>query len=189
VRSSARLVYGIGGLINPEKLAHVFVSPRKRAGRTWEIFVEEGGMSNGVKVEKTEDIAEWNYGDYEGKLTEEIKAMRKERGLDKDKPWDIWRDGCEGGEGPQDVERRLAELIGKIKRIQKPPFQKGSSGDVVVVAHGHILRAFVKRWLKYPLDFPLSMMLEPGGVGGLSYQHGDVKEPAILVGMSFPSKG
>jgi broad specificity phosphatase PhoE len=114
--------------------------------------------------------------------------MRKERGLDKEKPWDIWRDGCEGGEGPQDVERRLDDLIGRIKAIQQPLLERRSSGDVVVVAHGHILRAFVKRWLKYPLEFPLSMMLEPGGVGGLSYQHGSIDEPAILVGMSFPSK-
>lgn len=182
-------MYGIGRLIDPQNLAHVFVSPRKRAGRTWEIFVEEGGASHGAEVEKTENIAEWDYGDYEGKLTREIKAMRKERGLDKEEPWDIWRDGCEGGERPQDVEKRLDELIGEIRQIQRPLFQKGSGGDVVVVAHGHILRAFVKRWLKCALDFPLSMMLEPGGVGGLSYQHGDVEEPAVLVGMSFPSKG
>lgn len=179
---------GAGRLIDPSKLAHVFVSPRKRAGRTWEIFVYEGGMSDEVKVEKTEDIAEWNYGDYEGKLTKEIEAMRKSRGLDKEKPWDIWRDGCEGGEGPQEVERRLDDLIGRIRGIQKPLIEKGSRGDVVVVAHGHILRAFVKRWLRYPLEFPLSMILEPGGVGGLSYQHRNMEEPAILVGVSFPSK-
>ena len=181
-------MYGVGRLIDPKKLAHVFVSPRQRAGRTWEIFVEEGGMSKGVQVEKTEDIAEWAYGDYEGKLTDEIKAMRKERGLDRERPWDIWRDGCEGGEAPEDVERRLDDLIRRIKAIQKPLFHTASGGDVIVVAHGHILRAFVKRWLIYPLNFSLSMMLEPGGVGGLSYQHGNIDEPAILVGMSFPIK-
>lgn len=52
----------------------------------------------GGKVTITEDIAEWDYGDYEGLLTKEIRARRKEKGLDKDKPWDIWVDGCEGGE-------------------------------------------------------------------------------------------
>jgi len=141
-------------------------------------------------VDQTEDIAEWKYGDYEGKLTDEIKAMRKERGLDKEKPWDIWRDGCEGGEGPHDVERRLDALIGAIRQMQRPLLiQKRSGGDVVVVAHGHILRAFVKRWLDFPLELPLSMMLEPGGICGLGYQHSDIKDPAILVGMSFPSRG
>ena len=54
------------------------------------------------------------------------------------------------------------------------------------VAHGHILRAFAKRWLNYPMDFPLSMMLETGGVGTLSYQHQRIDEPAFLLGMSFP---
>lgn len=145
-------------------------------------------MSHGVDAEKTENIAEWNYGDYEGKLTKEIKAIRKGKGLDKERSWDIWRDGCEGGERPQEVERRLDDLIGRIRAIQRPLLQNRSSGDVVVVAHGHILRAFVKRWLQYPLEFPLSMMLEPGGVGGLSYQHGSIDEPAILVGLSYPSK-
>jgi sedoheptulose-bisphosphatase len=182
------MVYGEGRLIDPNKLAHIFVSPRKRAGRTWEIFVEEGGLSNGAKVERIEDIREWGYGDYEGKLTKEIRALRKERGLDKEKEWDIWRDGCEGGESPKDVEARLDDLIGRIKAIQNPVLEKGGSGDVVVVAHGHILRAFVKRWLQYGLDYPLSMILEPGGVGGLSYQHGSIEQPAVLVGMIFPSK-
>ena len=58
--------------------------------------------------------------------------------------------------------------------------------DIVVVAHGHILRAFVKRWLKFELDANLEMMLEPGGVCGLSYAHGDIEQRAVLVGMSFP---
>lgn len=85
--------------------------------------------------------------------------------------------------------------------------------DVVLVAHGHILRAFVKRWLGHPLDFPLSLMLEPGAIGILryihlhtstypdsrvlvlltfffrySYEHHNIKEPALLAGMAFPSE-
>lgn len=60
------------------------------------------------------------------------------------------------------------------------------SCDIVLVAHGHLLRAFVKRWLGYPMEFPLAMMLEPGGVGVLSYQHHNVEEPAVLVGIGFP---
>jgi broad specificity phosphatase PhoE len=55
-------------------------------------FVKEG------KIDITEDIAEWDYGDYEGLRPDEIRSKRKEKGLDKDKAWDIWSDGCEGGE-------------------------------------------------------------------------------------------
>ena len=50
------------------------------------------------KVTATEDIAEWDYGEYEGLLTREISLRRMEKGLDRDRPWDIWVDGCEGGE-------------------------------------------------------------------------------------------
>ena len=56
------------------------------------------------------------------------------------------------------------------------------------IAHGHILRAFTKRWLKYPMDFPLSMMIEPGGIGTLSYQHHNVAEPAFVLGMAIPAE-
>lgn len=169
--------------------------------RTWEILVEEGGAGDGsgdgkveVAVEQTQDIVEWDYGDYDGKVTREIRSMRKDKGLDRERAWDIWQDGCEGGEGPAEVKGRLDALIARIRKVQGPLMGSVGGGgggetkcDVVVVAHGHILRAFVKRWLGYELAFPLSMMLEPGGVCGLSYQHGSVEEPAVLVGMSFPS--
>lgn len=58
--------------------------------------------------------------------------------------------------------------------------------DVVLVAHGHILRAFVKRWLKYPMDFGFSMMMSPGAIGILGYQKHDIEQPAINIGMAMP---
>jgi broad specificity phosphatase PhoE len=63
----------------------------------------------------TEDIAEWSYGDYEGLRTAEIKALRSERGLDQEKPWDIWRDGCEGGEYVTNHEKNTVTLREKEK--------------------------------------------------------------------------
>ena len=61
--------------------------------------------------------------------------------------------------------------------------------DIILVAHGHTTRAFAKRWLGYDLSFPLSLMMEPGGVGILSYQHNNVEEPALLLGIGFPLQG
>lgn len=81
---------------------------------------------------------------------------------------------------------RLDELISKIHALQAPNMYGEAPADVVLVAHGHLLRAFVKRWLKYPMGFPLSLMLEPGAVGILSYQANDINQPALMVGMSFP---
>lgn len=133
-------------------------------------------------------MAEWSYGDYEGLYTQEIRDLRSQRGMDKHQAWNIWRDGTEGpgGESPQQVTERLDRTISKITRLQGQAMEDKQRVDVVVVAHGHILRAFVKRWLGLPLDTKLELMLEPGGVCGLSYVHGSVHDRAVLAGMSFP---
>jgi broad specificity phosphatase PhoE len=141
-----------------------------------------------TEITTTEDIAEWGYGDYEGLYTQEIRELRKKRGLDQKQPWDIWRDGTEGpgSESAQQVADRLDRMISTITKLHGDAQEKKHRMDIVVVAHGHILRAFVKRWLGLSLDTKLELMLEPGGVCGLSYAHGSIDERAVLVGMSFP---
>ena len=139
----------------------------------------------------------------------QIKEQRKKAG---EKVWDIWRDGCPGGESPEDVTKRLDRLIKDIRMrfhdeaIGKP---KGEAPvcDVLLVAHGHILRAFAMRWigreltdgvslllegmssLPLPLPLPLPLLLlslklanlfAAGGVGTMSYEHRSLQEPAIL---------
>lgn len=59
---------------------------------------DQQALKDAGKISETERLAEWDYGQYEGLLTKEIRALRKEHGLDTEQPWDIWRDGCEGGE-------------------------------------------------------------------------------------------
>ena len=98
VRGTGEALVGPGKLIDPSKLAHVFTSPRQRAivtldmllGSTQKKRLEEEG-----KISVTEDITEWDYGTYEGLTPKEIKESRASRGLQK---WDIWTEGCEGGE-------------------------------------------------------------------------------------------
>ena len=88
---------------------------------------------------------------------------------------------------PQHLSDRLDSLIDEIHAIQSPNMRGEAPCNIVLVSHGHLLRAFVKRWLKYSLDFPLSMMmLEPGGVGILGYQEHDINQPAFFLGMGFP---
>lgn len=92
---------GTGELIDPSKLSHVFCSPRVRALKTLNILLgdeHKEAFAKEGKLTVTEDIAEWDYGDYEGLVTKNIRAKRKDQGLDKEKPWDIWVDGCAGGE-------------------------------------------------------------------------------------------
>ncbi|KAK9774607.1 putative Sedoheptulose 1,7-bisphosphatase [Seiridium cardinale] len=188
-RGTGEMLVGPGKLIDPSKLAHVFCSPLQRAVVTLDLLLGDEAkdkLKAENKLSLTEDIAEWNCGTYEGKTPAEIKASREERGLPK---WNIWEEGCEGGELPDQVKERLDRLIGNIKKIQEPFMHGGDAPDVLVVAHGHILRAFTKRWLEYDIGFPFTMMMEPGAIGILSYAHHNIAEPAVLIGMGFPSKG
>lgn len=95
----------------PRTTHHSYVSPRKRAQRTFELLnlgisdplpwqrhgsIPEEGEACNARVEVTEDIREWDYGDYEGITSAEIRRLRKEQGIEG--YWDIWKDGCPGGE-------------------------------------------------------------------------------------------
>jgi sedoheptulose-bisphosphatase len=99
VLGSAKLLVGRGKLIDPANIARVFVSPRTRAQQTLKLLIGEDDRAqiDNCKIDTTEEIAEWHYGDYEGLLTQQIRDLRTKAGLDGDS-WDIWRDGCEGGE-------------------------------------------------------------------------------------------
>ncbi|KAK3337498.1 histidine phosphatase superfamily [Cercophora scortea] len=203
VKATGKALIGNDRLIVPRKLVHVYVSPRKRAQRTFELLYlgldeplpwEHHGEIDGVglpchaKIEVTEDVREWDYGDYEGITTPQIREMRRQQGLDPN--WDIWRDGCPGGESPADVAARLDRVIKEIRDkfhapVMNQPKGEASHGDVLVVAHGHILRAFAQRWAGKSLDEGPTFLLEAGGVGTLSYEHHNINEPAILLGGAF----
>ncbi|OAQ64959.1 histidine phosphatase superfamily, clade-1 [Pochonia chlamydosporia 170] len=191
--TAVRLVGG-GKLIDPARIAHIWVSPRTRAQQTFQyLFNSEPPSSDKTdfdavadRVTTTEDIAEWDYGEYEGLKTGEIKEKRKQQGLDQDKPWNIWKDGCEGGESMEKVTERLDKLITQIKNLQRPFISGQKPCDVLIVAHGLILRAFAKRWMQYALDFPLPMIMAPGAISVLSYKNGNIDEPGFYLGMSLP---
>jgi broad specificity phosphatase PhoE len=201
VQATGRALVGDDRLIVPKQLVHIYVSPRSRAQKTLELLQlgchdpypwqtsrdESEPERTDAKVTITQDIAEWDYGDYEGITSKEIKAQRAKDGL---RPWDIWTDGCPGGESPEQIITRLDRLIDDIKTkyhapfIGKPKTAENSKCDVMVVGHGHILRAFAVRWIKKPLS-ETSFIMDAGGVGTLSYEHHNIDEPAILLGGGF----
>ncbi|KAG9243354.1 histidine phosphatase superfamily [Calycina marina] len=186
VSSSAAKLVGAGKIINPARIAQLFISPRTRARRTYELLFDEAAQKGlETKYEITEDIREWEYGTYEGLLTAQIRSGRKERGLDTERSWNIWLDGCENGETAAEVSERLDRIIKKIRKFQGPYMYGEKEVDVVLIAHGHILRAFAKRWIGFELGTALPMMLEPGAVGVLSYEHHNVDEPAFLLGLNM----
>ncbi|KAI9732042.1 MAG: hypothetical protein M1818_007637 [Claussenomyces sp. TS43310] len=202
ILATGRALIGPDRLIVPKNLAHVYVSPRRRAQCTLELlelgcreklpWQERRGHSDAcirtnATVQVTEDIREWDYGAYEGITSKEIKSKRAAAGLP---PWDIWRDGCPEGESPDDVTTRIDRLIDDIRtrfhsKVIGKDKRKAGPGDVLLVAHGHILRAFAMRWVQKTLQDGPTFLLEAGGVGTLSYEHHNLAEPAILLGGSF----
>ena len=189
MRNTGKGLIGPGNLqmIKPENLTHIFVSPRKRAQRTSQLLLEEVDpeIKDKIPIEIDEDVREWEYGEYEGLKTNEIIELRKQKGLDKDLEWTIWGKGCEGGEQHYEVAARLDRFIEKIQKIHREALAKGVASDIIVVAHGHILRCLVARWVKRELSTNPQLILDAGGVGVLSYQHHNVDEPAIYLAGAF----
>ncbi|KAH7397414.1 putative phosphoglycerate mutase [Pyrenochaeta sp. MPI-SDFR-AT-0127] len=186
VRSTASKLVGTGKLLDPYRLAHVFVSPRVRAVKTFELLLPNPAIVVPENVTYTDDITEWDYGNYEGLKDQEIRALRKSKGLDQEKEWDIWSDGCEGGESCQQVTERLHRVISKIKEIHTPFMRGEKPVDVLLVAHGLILRCFIKLWIGLPIHNPLPMILSPGAIAILSYKNNDINQPALHTGLALP---
>ncbi|KAK7534569.1 histidine phosphatase superfamily [Phyllosticta citricarpa] len=221
VRATGRALVGDDRLIVPKNLAHIYVSPRHRAQRTFELLNFNCGAplpwsphlpssnapnpssssttehndnydpprETNAHVTVTPLIREWDYGDYEGLTSAQIRDQRAAAGQ---APWDIWRDGCPGGESPEAITTRLDELIDEIRGKWHAPFLSGDEGegkvgrgDVLIVAHGHVLRAFAARWVGRQVYENPALILEAGGVGTLSYEHHSLDEPAILLGGAF----
>ncbi|KAL2042746.1 hypothetical protein N7G274_004505 [Stereocaulon virgatum] len=200
-RATGKALIGDDRLIVPSKIAHIYVSPRHRAQKTLELLdlgcrdklpwqesrSHTADVRTNAKVQICEDIREWDYGDYEGITSAEIEERRKANGEAK---WDIWRDGCPGGESPAQVTERLDRVIHDIRTRYHDHAIGKSKGeapvsDVLLVAHGHILRALAMRWIGKELTEGVALLLEAGGVGILSYEHRSVHEPAIVLGGSF----
>jgi broad specificity phosphatase PhoE len=105
----------------------VFTSPLSRAEETCRL----AGLSDAART--TDALLEWDYGEYEGITTKEIRSSRPE--------WFLWRDGCPGGETAEQVGARVDPLVVDLK---------SSDGDVALFAHGHLLRVLTARWLGLP---------------------------------------
>lgn len=145
----------IGARLADRAFVAVLASPRIRALRTAELA--------GLDVtEVTDDLAEWNYGEYEGRTTREIRRERPE--------WNLWTDGAPGGESPEQVGERLDRVLAKVATLL-------DRGDVALVAHGHSLRVAGARWIGLPPSAGGRLRLDAGSVSALGYEHG---RPVIL---------
>ena len=144
-------------LLSSLSFAQVLSSPLRRARDTAEL----AGL-HGVRIDG--DLREWDYGEDEGLTTPQILAKRP--------GWKFWEEGCPGGETPTDVGRRCDRVLGSVQRTV------GSSGGLVaLVAHGHLLRVLIARWLGRPPGDGRYWVLSPASFTRLGHEHG---QPVIL---------
>lgn len=114
----------LGRRLGSRTFARVLTSPLQRAVET----CRRAGLDAAAEVRP--ELAEWDYGAYEGRRTVDIRAERPE--------WSLWRDGAPGGETADDVAARVDPVVVELR---------SASGDVAVFAHGHVLRVLTARWL------------------------------------------
>lgn len=149
--------------VKAESLTYIFTSPRKRALQTVELVLESltPEQRASIRIVVDNDLREFEYGDYEGLKTADIIKLRASRGLDKDKPWSIWRDGCENGESTREVGLRLSRVIARIQNVHRKALEQGKACDVMLFAHGHTLRYFAGLWFKLGHEAPVDSSCKP----------------------------
>ena len=150
-RNAQRLAERLKGL----SFAKVFTSPLQRARRTCEL------AGFGKIAQPDPDLLEWNYGDYEGKTTADIR---------KEHPsWNIFHDGCPHGESLEAVSARADRVVARLRAIDD---------DVLIFAHKDVLRILAVRWLGLPALTAQHLMLAAASLSILGYDH-SLNEPVI----------
>lgn len=133
-------------ILAKETFALVLTSPLRRARETCEL----AGLGAQANVEP--DVVEWNYGEYEGLTTHQIRLTRP--------GWSVFRDGCPGGETPEQIGARADRVLTKVHT---------SEGNVALFAHGHILRVLAARWIHLSASYGEHFLLDTATLNVLGY--------------------
>ncbi len=145
-REAAR---ALAPLLAAQVFERVLVSPLVRARETCELC----GL--GDRAELREDLREWDYGEYEGLTSAEIHERRPD--------WSLWRDGCPGGEGAEDVGARADRIVAELAAL---------AGVAAVFSHGHMLRVLGARWVELAPARGESLGLSTASTSTLGHEHG-----------------
>ena len=137
--------------------ARVFTSPLQRAVRTCEL----AGFAESAELDR--NLVEWNYGQYEGRLTADVLRERPD--------WQLFRDGCPGGESPQQVAERADRVVNRVRTV---------AGNVLLFSSGHFLRVLATRWTEIAPINAQALMLSTASVSALSYEN-SLSRPAVLL--------
>jgi len=152
--------------LKPIQFARVFTSPRQRARRTCEL----AGL--GPQAELEPDLAEWDYGDYEGKLSSDIRKERPD--------WNVFQDGCPGGEMPAQVSARADRLIARLCAME---------GNVALFSHGEFGPALAARWIGLRVAEGQHLLLSTASLSvlGFNVAHPDLR--VIALWNAAPGRG
>jgi len=140
------------------RFAHVLTSPLQRARQTCAL----AGLTPAAEIEP--DLAEWDYGDHEGRTPAEILASRP--------GWNLFRDGSPQGETPGQISTRADRFIARLRVLE---------GDVALFTHGHFGRVIAARWIGLSVRQAQHFLLGTATLGVLCYEHDCVDEPAIAL--------
>ena len=146
----------LGERLRSQRFSAVLTSPLQRARRTCEL----AGFGGSAQID--EGLREWNYGEYEGLTSVQIRAQRAN--------WEVFRDGCPGGESPQQMQARIDGMVARLRAL---------TGVVAVFSHGHCLRSLAVRWIELPIVNGRNFALDAGAVSRLGYGHHRLEEPSI----------
>jgi broad specificity phosphatase PhoE len=141
--------------------SHVLASPLSRARDTAKLA---GFDSPTIEP----DLMEWNYGQYDGRTTKEIRKQQPD--------WDVFTHGAPGGESPADVTRRIDALLARFEKLQ---------GTIAVFSHGHFLRCLAARYIGQPITLGRSLSLDTGSLSIL----GTYREDKIIERWNAPAQG
>jgi probable phosphoglycerate mutase len=144
--------------IRAVRFSCVFTSPRQRARRTCELV----GLD--AVAQREPDLAEWDYGDYEGQRSEDIRKERPD--------WNLFRDGCPRGESPLQVSERADRVIARLRAVE---------GNTAIFSHGHFGRVLAARWIGLPVSHAQHFLLSTASLSILGYEHNLAEEFAILL--------
>ena len=140
----------LGAELKPWRFALVLTSPLQRAAETCRL------AGYGQHAQTRVELMEWDYGRYEGMTTAQITEAHRD--------WSLWRDGCPGGEMVAGVGRRVDSVVTEIR---------ATDGDVLIFAHGHVLRVLTARWLGEPPETGRHYALQTAALSVLGYEHTD----------------
>ena len=144
-----------GKRLTGQTFSQVFTSPLQRAMKTSQL----AGFGAVTQVDPL--LLEWNYGKYEGRTSAEIRRDRPD--------WELFHDGCPGGETPDEVANRADAVVDRVRAIR---------GNVLLFSSGHFLRVLAARWLNREASIGRYLLLSTTSLSVLGYEH-DLSHPVI----------